>query len=62
MLILSRLSQERVVITAPGGERISLVVVDIQGNSRVRLGFDAPETWEINRQEIQDEIDGKKTA
>lgn len=51
MLILSRRVGESVVI----GEDIYLTVLDCK-NGQVRLGFDAPETMPINRDEIQRRI------
>lgn len=51
MLILSRRLGESVVI----GEDIYLTVLDYK-NGQVRLGFDAPETMPINRDEIQRRI------
>lgn len=55
MLVLSRKLNEKVVI----GDNITVTVVEI-GRDRVRLGFDAPRDTPVHRQEIYDQIQGKK--
>lgn len=61
MLVLSRHTNEKVVITlkdAEGNklESLEVVVVAIRGD-KVRLGFDAPANFEIHRKEVQEAID-----
>lgn len=65
MLVLNRKANEEVIITATNGERIRVVLVDIvdaRGNSlplRARLGFEAPPTVTVHREEIQRAIDAE---
>lgn len=47
MLVLSRVINERVFIDTPSG-RIDVVIVEVRGD-RVRLGFEAPRTFQIHR-------------
>lgn len=58
MLVLARRSQESIVISV-GNHRITLTVIDIISDRKVRLGFDAPEEVVIHRKEIQDVIDSE---
>lgn len=53
MLVLSRKMSERIYITLPDGTRGSVLVVSATG--KVRLGFDCPANWKIDR---DDYIDG----
>jgi carbon storage regulator len=43
---------ERIVITSPEGVHVSVMLVDIRGD-KARLGFDAPEDWSVNREEVE---------
>ena len=57
MLVLFRKRDERIVIRTPGGEVITVVVVEFkEGDSgrpyKVRLGIDAPSSVRIDREEI----------
>ena len=56
MLVLSRHRDESLIITAPDGTVIKIMVVAILGD-RVRLGTEAPRDWSVHRHEIQGEID-----
>lgn len=51
MLVLTRKVGEKVIIQV-GGEQITVQVVEIQGKSGVRLGFDAPDDVDIDREEL----------
>jgi carbon storage regulator len=51
MLILTRRISEAIII----GDDVYLTVLGIKGN-QVRLGFDAPQSVTIHRQEIQQRI------
>lgn len=51
MLVLTRFEQERVRLLLPDGMEIWVRVVEIR-NSKVRLGFDAPNGVVIEREEI----------
>ena len=55
MLVLTRKTDERIVITA-AGERIEIVVIRVS-QGQCRLGFKAADTVVVNRGEIQDLID-----
>lgn len=57
MLVLSRKRDERIVI----GDNIVITVVDIRGD-KVRLGFSAPESVEINRQEVYEATQREKAT
>lgn len=52
MLVLSRYTNERVIITA-GDQKIVVTLVDVRGN-KVRLGFDAPAEVKILREELSE--------
>lgn len=56
MLVLSRETNQSVVITAVGGQRIKVTVLEVRGH-KVRLGFLAADDVEINREEVQDDIE-----
>lgn len=51
MLILSRRKREKIVIQAPGGELIEVLIVDPR-TDRVRVGVKAPEAYIVDREEI----------
>lgn len=51
MLILSRRELERVLILTPSGERIEVVVAEIDHN-KIRLGFTADRAVKIDRGEF----------
>jgi carbon storage regulator len=50
MLVLSRLSQQSIMI----GHDIEITIVDVRGD-KVRLGFVAPKSVQILRREIYDQ-------
>lgn len=51
MLVLTRRTDEAIVIRNSNGQEIRLVVVDVRG-SKVRLGIEAPPEVRIARSEI----------
>lgn len=57
MLILTRLPGEAVDIRAPGGLPVMVKVLEID-RGKVRLGFDADRSVEINRREVTIRIEG----
>lgn len=59
MLVLSRKTQQTIVITA-GSERITVVIVEQRGET-VRVGIDAPRSIAINRGEIQVRVDAESS-
>jgi carbon storage regulator CsrA len=59
MLVLARHEAEEIIITVPpckGQRRIAVNVVRINGD-KVKLGFSAGDDVEINRAEVQREIE-----
>lgn len=56
MLVLSRNVGEQIIIDG----KITITVVSIKGD-KVRVGITAPKTVAVNRKEIQDLIDEKKS-
>ena len=59
MLVLARHAGEGAVIELEDGRRIRVAVVEVSGG-HVRLGFDAPATIAINREEVQGRIDRER--
>jgi carbon storage regulator len=57
MLVLSRKSQEAVVVGSAGGfeQLLKVTVLDIRGN-RVRLGFDVADDIPVHRLEVWERI------
>ena len=55
MLVLSRKVNETVVITAPDGTNIVVMLVEVRGD-KARIGIAAPTSWTIHREEIQQKI------
>ena len=55
MLVLSRKVGETVIITAPDGTQIVLMLVEVRGD-KCRIGIAAPTTYTIHREEIQSRI------
>ena len=49
MLVLSRKTSENVIIAAAGG--ITVKILSVKGNN-VKLGFEADESVEIDREEV----------
>ena len=56
MLVLSRKVGETVIITAPDGTQIVLMLVEVRGD-KCRIGIAAPTTYTIHREEVQNAID-----
>jgi carbon storage regulator CsrA len=55
MLVLSRKTNESVVITTPSGERIEVTVIEYHSTGfapKLRLGFKAPKDVKIYRKEL----------
>ena len=55
MLVCSRKVNEKIIITAPDGTQIVLMMVEVRGD-KARIGIDAPMTYTIHREEIQQRI------
>ena len=55
MLVLSRKVGETIVITAPDGTQIVLMLIEVRGD-KARIGIDAPRTYTVHREEIQQKI------
>ena len=58
MLVLTRKTDETILITASNGEVIEVKVVELQG-TKVRLGVTAPGSVSIHRSEIAARIAAK---
>lgn len=58
MLVLSRKTDERIRI----GDDISIVVVEIRDNYRVRLGIEAPKDVPVHREEVYQAIQRKNSV
>jgi sRNA-binding carbon storage regulator CsrA len=52
VLVLSRREQEWVRLTGPDGTVIRVCLVWIADDHKVRLGFEAPASWAIAREEL----------
>ena len=55
MLVLTRKKNESIVIS----DNIKVTVVEIRGD-KVRLGIEAPREIEVHRQEVYEQIHGKR--
>ena len=55
MLILTRRTGEKIRI----GDDVTVTVLDVNGN-QVRIGFDAPKSVSVHRQEIYERIEDEK--
>jgi len=55
MLVLSRQRDQVLVLVTPDGEEIEVMVVDIRGD-KVRLGVNAPKTYDVHRKEVLEQI------
>ncbi len=55
MLVLSRKVGETVIITAPDGTQIVLMLVEVRGDKTL-IGIAAPTSWTVHREEIQQRI------
>ena len=54
MLILTRQKDQKIIVEI-GGQRMTITLAEIRGD-KVRLGFDAPESFKILRQELLDSV------
>ena len=55
MLVLSRKVGETVIVTAPDGTSLVVMLVAVRGD-KVRIGIAAPTSYAVNREEIQQRI------
>ncbi|MHA2279809.1 MAG: carbon storage regulator [Promethearchaeota archaeon] len=60
MLVLSRQREESVII-GEGENAVRVRVVDIRGD-KVRLGFEAPRSIQIHREEVYNKIHAQELA
>lgn len=60
-LVLSRKVGEKIDITAPGGQRLEIVLAELRGD-KARIGIAAPKDFRINRREITEAIDPELAA
>ena len=56
MLVCSRKVNEKIIITAPDGTQIVLMLVEVRGD-KARIGIAAPTSYTIHREEVQNAID-----
>ena len=56
MLVCSRKVNEKIIITAPDGTQIVLMMVEVRGD-KARIGIAAPTSWTVHRKEVQNAID-----
>jgi carbon storage regulator len=54
MLVLTRQKEQKIIVEI-GGQRMTITVADVRGD-KIRLGFDAPASFKIYRQEIYDAV------
>lgn len=59
MLVLARRIGEKVILTIDK-TRIVLTVVEVRGD-KARIGFEAPQTVKIHREEVQQDIDNERS-
>ncbi len=52
MLVLHRNDQQSIIITAPNGDKIRVLIADIQ-RGKVKVGITAPKDYRINREEVE---------
>ncbi len=55
MLVLSRKVGETIIVTAPDGTSLVVMLVEVRGD-KTRIGIAAPKSYAINREEIQQRI------
>jgi carbon storage regulator CsrA len=65
MLVLSRKIGEKLIITSPSGETITITLCSCVGKTpgyspKARIGVDAPREWSIHRAEIQEIVDAEQ--
>lgn len=58
MLILSRRRDERIMV----GDDVEIIVVDIRGGDKVRLGITAPRNVQVHRKEVYEAIKRENQA
>jgi carbon storage regulator CsrA len=54
MLVLSRKKDEKIILKVPGVNDISLTVVKIDSQNRVRIGIDADKAVVVLRAELEE--------
>jgi carbon storage regulator CsrA len=60
MLVLKRAKDQKIVITTPNGDRIT--VMNVEGIPQTRIGVEAPKEYVIHRFEVQEAIDRERDA
>ena len=51
MLVLTRKTNEAIIIELPNGEQVDIIVTQVRGN-QVRFGIDAPKEVIVLREEL----------
>lgn len=52
MLVLQRKVHERILVRCPDGTELWVQLVDVRDRSKARIGIEAPEGYEIVREEL----------
>jgi sRNA-binding carbon storage regulator CsrA len=65
MLVLTRntdgnTDKSKVTITAPNGDVIEISLFDGRGNSQIKIGLDAPQSYKMVRNELLNDRGAKK--
>lgn len=55
MLILSRFTEEAIIITAANGDEIRIRLLGVQPR-KARIGIDAPRSYAVHREEVHKAI------
>ena len=58
MLILARKKNERIVVTTPEGEKVTVTFLgSSKKKGKIHLGIDAPKKWIVLRKELETPTD-----
>ena len=63
MLVLSRRTGQKVIVTSPNGDRLEIEFLEIDNTlGKIRLGFTGPREFRILRGELETRRDGRQEA
>ena len=60
MLVLSRVVGEKIIVTHPDGDQMTITLVEIWRGRKLKIGVTAPRSWTVHRDEVQRAIDTEK--